>query len=188
MRIAEFAALTAKFLFESLILSIFTLTLWRLIRIKRRQIAFSRKERLTLAFVAYLYLFNTYYTVYCFLAEGLVLLPFSSFSERTADNFGNRFFHVNMLILYKVLDYSNCLGFLYLFSSITRSRRKRRRNTVPTDEGDLDLEINVYKPQLYVSSHSSGQRKITQYSVNREVEFPGSIETKVDNSYEQYAT
>ena len=151
VRIAEFCALTAKLLFECLILSIFTLTLWRLVRIKRRKHAFTGIERLTFAFVAYLYLFNTYYTVYCFLAEGLVLVPFSSFSERTADSFSNRFFHVNMLILYKVLDYSNCLGFLYLFSSITRSRQKRRRYTAPKDEGDLDLQTNAYAPQLYVS-------------------------------------
>lgn len=73
-------------------------------------------------FVAYLYIFNIYYTVYSYLAEGLTLIPFSDYSERTADNFMNRFFHLNMLIVYKVLDYSNCLGFLYLFSSITRSR------------------------------------------------------------------
>ena len=43
VRIAEFCALTAKFLFECLILSIFTLTLWRLVRIKRRQNAFTGK-------------------------------------------------------------------------------------------------------------------------------------------------
>lgn len=89
--------------------------------------------------MVYLYLFNSYYTVYCYLAEGLTLIPFSTFDERKEDNFSNKFFHVNMLILYKVLDYSNCLGFLYLFSSITRSRQKRKRSAFTTDVSDLDL-------------------------------------------------
>ena len=114
--------------------------------------------------------------MYCFLAEGLVLLPFSSFSERAADNFSNRFFHVNMLILYKVLDYSNCLGFLYLFSSITRSRQKRRRYTVQKEDSDIDLQTNAYAPQLYVSYEDQLLKKITSCSVNREIEFPESFE------------
>lgn len=47
------------------------------------------------------------------------MIPLSNFPNNRADTGRNRFFVVNQLILYKLNDYSNCLGLLYLFSCLT---------------------------------------------------------------------
>ena len=64
------------------------------------------------------------------------MIPLSGEPKPLKDTFDNRFYEVNEYIIYKVIDYSNSMGLLYLFYCLT-SYRQREAEQEPNMVGRL---------------------------------------------------
>ena len=122
LRTLQLYALLSRLISENLAFLLFTISALKLIRLKRQAGPFSTKERLVLAYLGYLFVANYYFILLSIVQDMEILLPLSTVQFRTKDTLMNRVFFFNTLILFKVFDYSNCLGLLYLFYSMTNKK------------------------------------------------------------------
>jgi hypothetical protein len=80
---------------------------------------------MSFGFALFLVTFNLYYTIYSF----TMFLTFSTSgpieSEDAKDTASNRFYYLNIYIIYKMNDYLNAMALLYLFYCLTSYHQRR---------------------------------------------------------------